>query len=223
MSYQELSQGFPADIIDDVMAKVLNKINAYICIIDASDLRLLWANRYFLNNIEYSPKVLLNMNPNDLLRFVHPDCREALLKSLTNINISNHECQVGFYNIMIKWKQWIWVLATISLYERNCHDGPTDKLLLYATKTDINQLYDQLKHLVDQAKGKDGPKLLNLLSVKEKKVIEHISNGESDREISEKLEISIHTARTHRKKIIHKLGLKNSCLLVKFAIENGLG
>jgi DNA-binding CsgD family transcriptional regulator len=61
------------------------------------------------------------------------------------------------------------------------------------------------------------------LSKREKEVLKNIVRGLTDREISAKLFISPATAKTHRYKIIKKLGFKNSASLAAFAAGCGLG
>jgi len=67
----------------------------------------------------------------------------------------------------------------------------------------------------------DNP-LIGKLSKRELDVIRLITLGNTDNEIALDLNISSHTAKTHRKRIISKLGLKNTAALVKFAVENDL-
>jgi DNA-binding CsgD family transcriptional regulator len=219
MTFHEFSNGFSDE--HQHGALVLNKINVLVGIIDICDLKILWANRHFLNRMGLSPSVLLNMTSDELFLHIHPDYREILAESLSQINGSNGTCHACLCRIMTKGRCWTWVLASYNIFERN-GNGKASKVLLYATEVDISKLYDQLRIITNQDKNTTHYGLIKTLSPREKKVIELISNGESDREISEKLEISIYTAKTHRKRIIHKLGLKNSSTLVKFAIENGL-
>lgn len=60
----------------------------------------------------------------------------------------------------------------------------------------------------------DGSPRLLLGFAREIDVIRLISTGMTDKEIGEKLKVSIHTAKTHRKRILKKLGLRNTAALV---------
>jgi DNA-binding CsgD family transcriptional regulator len=44
----------------------------------------------------------------------------------------------------------------------------------------------------------------------------------NSQDIADALFISVYTVNTHRKNILHKLGIKNTAGLVKFASDNGL-
>ncbi len=60
------------------------------------------------------------------------------------------------------------------------------------------------------------------LTTREKEIIVLLAKEKSSQEIADALFISIFTVNTHRKNILHKLGIKNTAGLMKFASENNL-
>jgi DNA-binding NarL/FixJ family response regulator len=60
------------------------------------------------------------------------------------------------------------------------------------------------------------------LTKREKEVLIHIAEGLTNAQIAEKLFISIDTVESHRKNLHAKLNVKNTAMLVRFAIENDL-
>ena len=50
-----------------------------------------------------------------------------------------------------------------------------------------------------------------------------IASGNSIKEISEKLFLSIKTVSTYRTRILKKMNFKNNSELIRYSIENGLG
>jgi len=60
------------------------------------------------------------------------------------------------------------------------------------------------------------------LSDRETDIIRCLSDGLSSNEIAEKLFISIHTVRTHRKNILKKLNLHNTPELIQYGITKGI-
>ncbi|MFN5706199.1 MAG: response regulator [bacterium] len=60
------------------------------------------------------------------------------------------------------------------------------------------------------------------LTKREKEIISLLAKEKSSQEIADALFISIYTVNTHRKNILHKLGIKNTAGLVKFASDNQL-
>jgi len=60
------------------------------------------------------------------------------------------------------------------------------------------------------------------LSKREIEIIQLLADGLSSGQISERLFISGHTVKTHRKNILKKLDLHNSSELIQYAINNGI-
>ena len=60
------------------------------------------------------------------------------------------------------------------------------------------------------------------LTKREIEILKFIAEGNSNQEIANKLFISYNTVDTHRKNIMHKLSIKNTAGLVRYAIEKGL-
>ncbi|MVT12552.1 response regulator [Chitinophaga tropicalis] len=60
------------------------------------------------------------------------------------------------------------------------------------------------------------------LTRREKEVLFLISEGYTNTQIAEKLFISADTVNTHRKKLLAKLEVKNTAMLIKYAVDNKL-
>ena len=63
---------------------------------------------------------------------------------------------------------------------------------------------------------------LPLLTPREKKVLELIAEGYTNPQIAEKIFLSQFTVDSHRKNLLAKLNVKNTAMLIKFAVENKL-
>ena len=63
---------------------------------------------------------------------------------------------------------------------------------------------------------------LEILTSREREILKLVAQGHANKNIASKLKISIRTAETHRSRLIHKLGLKTTAALVKYAIAKGL-
>ncbi len=59
------------------------------------------------------------------------------------------------------------------------------------------------------------------ISEREQQVLELLSKGLTDQLIGDKLFISFHTAKTHRKNLLSKFNAKNAAELIKMALEKG--
>ncbi len=82
-----------------------------------------------------------------------------------------------------------------------------------------NQLKDRLADL-DYLLGKKSYVAIEI-SERELEILELLSQGLTDPQIGEKLFISYHTAKTHRKNLLSKFNAKNSSELIKMALEKG--
>ena len=60
----------------------------------------------------------------------------------------------------------------------------------------------------------------DLLTDREREVLQLIAEGNTSREISGILNVSVSTVDTHRKKIMDKLSIHNTAGLVKYAIKH---
>lgn len=58
-----------------------------------------------------------------------------------------------------------------------------------------------------------------MLSPRELEVITLIAEGNTNNQIAEKLFLSAHTVTTHRKNIMHKLGVNNTAAIVMYAVK----
>ena len=62
----------------------------------------------------------------------------------------------------------------------------------------------------------------DLLSLREKEIMQLLVSGKSNREISDMLHLSISTVETHRNNIFQKLGVHNLPELILYAVRKGL-
>ena len=70
---------------------------------------------------------------------------------------------------------------------------------------------------------KDVTDPIDLLSGREREVLQLIAEGKTNKEIATKLNLSVYTVDSHRGKIMEKLNLHSTGELVRFAIKHGLG
>ncbi len=60
------------------------------------------------------------------------------------------------------------------------------------------------------------------LTKREFEVLEKVAEGLSNKEVADRLFVSLKTIETHKSHILSKLGLKNSNELIRYAIQNGI-
>lgn len=169
----------------------------------------------------------------------------AVLKRLPDMNIQTievtskeglqHCMEAHIPNILIvnpQFEGWFDVDAFKEHYQH-----PETKIVsLLCTFVDANQLkgYDDSINLFDDTEslGKKISVLMNLseeedadldtLSQREKEIIGCVVRGMTNKEIAEKLFISVHTVTTHRRNITRKLQIHSAAGLTIYAIVNKL-
>ncbi|RJG16630.1 response regulator transcription factor [Massilia cavernae] len=60
----------------------------------------------------------------------------------------------------------------------------------------------------------------NQLTVREQEVLQHIANGQSNKQIARELDLSVRTVETHRLNIKRKLNIEGQAELIKFAVQH---
>lgn len=72
-----------------------------------------------------------------------------------------------------------------------------------------------------RADGKPEPTAVELLSPREREVLQLVAEGRGTREIAELLHLSVKTVETHRQRIMKKLDLHSVAELTKYAVREG--
>jgi DNA-binding NarL/FixJ family response regulator len=68
----------------------------------------------------------------------------------------------------------------------------------------------------------ESPIALNVLTSREKEVLQLLAEGHSTKEIATRLQVSAKTADSHRQQVMNKLGLRSVAELTKYAVREGL-
>ena len=89
----------------------------------------------------------------------------------------------------------------------------------YCSKESLNSIINSITH---QHEEEEPNNLYNQLTVREKEILKLISDELTSGEIADKLNISPRTVETHRKKLLQKLGVKNTVGLIKVAMQADL-
>ena len=79
-----------------------------------------------------------------------------------------------------------------------------------------------LDGFVERIKKDETGDAFDSLSGREREVLKMIAAGSTSREIADRLFISVSTVKSHRNKIMKKLGVHDMAALIKIAIKKGL-
>jgi DNA-binding NarL/FixJ family response regulator len=77
----------------------------------------------------------------------------------------------------------------------------------------------QLVNRLGQRRAVSAPS--SALSEREREVVRYVAHGYSNKEIAQKLDVSVKTVETYRYRATEKLGLRSRADLVRYAIDQG--
>jgi two-component system, NarL family, response regulator NreC len=79
-----------------------------------------------------------------------------------------------------------------------------------------------LQGVVDAIAADNPSTRLQKLSQREREVLELVAHGYTNREVADRLTVSIKSVETYRARVLEKLGLKTRAELTRFALDMGL-
>lgn len=202
-------------------SNILDKIDAFVFIYDVEKRKPVWINQYAVKRFGYTNNELKGITSEDFFSLFHPKSLELFSKRIKDFKESEGKALNTLYQLKNKNRNWIHMLTCSRIYQRN-QDGSIKYLIGYAAEVDPKELNKHVQVMKELNSRAMRLSVVDKLSKRELDVVRLIASGYTDKEISVKLDISVHTTRTHRKRIISKLGLKNSAVLIKFAVENGI-
>ncbi|MCA9401907.1 MAG: response regulator transcription factor [Candidatus Omnitrophica bacterium] len=88
----------------------------------------------------------------------------------------------------------------------------------YVSSSVSTILTDRYIRSIDDAQAPS----LDLVTRREKQILTLIAKGLANKNIAQKLQLSVRTVETHRANLTNKLGIKSTAGLVKYAISKGL-
>jgi two-component system response regulator NreC len=141
-----------------------------------------------------------------MLRHEHPTLKIIILSMHSGQEYVLQSLQAGANGYVVKQADASEVLAAIrSVMAGGAYLSPT------ISKHLINDYLSQTPEEIS------GPKL----TTREREVAQLIAEGQSTREISETLTISVKTVETHRMNIMKKLDAKSATDIIKYALKKG--
>ncbi len=125
------------------------------------------------------------------------------------------------------------ILKTIKAGAKGFLARDTDKMELieaiYTLRNGHDYYSNSITHLLlnkyitqMQNEGNEGTSNIKNLSIREIEIIKLWGNSQTNKEIADKLYISVRTVESHKNHIMQKLNLKTAVDLVKFAIKNSI-
>jgi DNA-binding NarL/FixJ family response regulator len=173
-----------------------------------------------LENIKSSSPHILIINLHEL--------NSPLLNMITQLSMDYP--QVNILIISVRKEEEI-ILKTIKAGAKGflSKDTDRDELIeaIYTMRSGYDYYNKSITHLllnkyINQLKSEEDAASTKNLSTREIEIMKLWGNSLTNKEIAEKLFLSVRTVETHKNHIMQKLNLKTSVDLVKFGIRNNI-
>lgn len=157
-----------------------------------------------LLDIQMPDKTGDNLAP--LLRKKYPDLKIIVLTNFDSTLYANNMMKLGVHGYVMK--------------------SAEEQVIISAIETVYNGgifIEDTMKQKMDLLQDKISKSVFAKVSLtpREKDILQHIANGDTNQEIADHLFLSIRTVENYRLNIQLKLGAKNTAMLVKTALQMG--
>ncbi|MCR4910175.1 MAG: helix-turn-helix transcriptional regulator, partial [Bacteroidales bacterium] len=144
-----------------------------------------------------------------MLRDMHNDAEDKLtdIKNIVMSHLPDSDTSDARYEVLVG------ILNIEDAIRR--HTVIEERVLLPLAEL-LEKGRDRIESQEETAAGQD------ILSDREKEIVREVARGLTNKEIADKLFISVFTVTTHRKNITQKLGIKTIAGLTVYALMNGL-
>lgn len=198
---------------------VLNRMADTLIITDTTG-KIKIVNKAAINLLEYTEEELLGKPFAEILSKDNENTTVNIANTISNLKERKGQCvQNTYYSKSGK--------ANLVSFSRSVMYDRKRKVkgFLYVTQNNLDGFSLDIEQTVDSSKN--GLKKIktigkNPLTKRELEIIKLITSEFSNREIADKLFISVRTVETHRKNIMQKLHTKSVIALVHYAFQNDI-
>jgi PAS domain S-box-containing protein len=168
---------------------------------------------------------------------LHPDDLQAVMSAMQAHERGDTEIFHMEYRVKHKDGHWVWIDSLGRIVLRNADGTP---LRIVGTTRDITAqkridnegtaLLRQIETMIGNLsrpfpspeKPAQSPRSKIRLSGRNREVLQLIAEGKTSAQIAKELGITEGTAASHRRNVMHKLGLKNKAEVVRYALKHGI-
>ncbi len=201
---------------------ILGKLNIGIFIHDLIKLRHIWTNNNFVNFTGYTDSEIKTFGPEWAKDNYHPDDFHIMKERIDYFRQNEGDTYTGIYRVKHKKGHWVWIYSNCTVYKRDEKGIPEQIIGISIDFTASFQTSEQLDELQRENHRLRNQLLLGKLTKRETELLNLVAAGKKDCEIADVMNISVHTAHSHHKNILHKLEMHCNAELTSFAVRCGL-
>lgn len=190
--------------------------------------------RYMLNKIVFVDSIREASDSNELFELINANEPDVIFM---DVNLENESGIDVTQQVLRKFPDTYIIALTssndVQYFIEMVNAGVTGFLLKNITQEELEKALKEIlegkvyysKEFLTVAKqllpGKRNKPRVKL-SDREKQVLQLICMGYSNQDIAAELKLSTHTIDAHRKKLLHKIGAKNTASMIAISIQEGL-
>jgi DNA-binding CsgD family transcriptional regulator len=179
----------------------------FFIVLDIHDFSIKYLSKKALKILNKTPEETTQMPVNEIKKYIFPNLTDKMYQEISRC-IQNRFEEFGFY-IKARYGEELeyqWFHAGF----KPDYSNELVYAIIQPVTLNLNHISETISGFLDQCYVAMHENLdLNLLSTREKEILQLTSKGLSSEQIAEKLFISKNTVNNHRKKIIKKLGIKS--------------
>jgi len=161
--------------------------------------------------IDISMPVLNGIETIKQLMQIQPNCKTIVLSMYDDRSLVEQVLQSGAKGYVLKENAIDEVLQAIK-------EVSMDRFFL---SSQVSQFVVE-GFLGQQTGAGKKSKEKSVITKREKEVLKHIAQGLTSKDISQELNLSLHTIHAHRKNIMRKLNIHKQAELIRYALKEGL-
>jgi DNA-binding NarL/FixJ family response regulator len=178
------------------------------------------ARQQLLEGLRTSPPHILIINLHEL--------GSQILNLIAQISVSHPKVKILIISVLSGEEV---ILRTIKAGAKGFLSKDTDKNelieALYSLRSGYDYFSKSITHIllnkyINKLKTDENEAGIKSLSSREIEIMKHWGNSMTNKEIADKLFLSVRTVETHKNHIMQKLNLKTSVDMIKFGIRNNI-
>jgi DNA-binding CsgD family transcriptional regulator len=201
--------------------KIAGDLPCVIIIHNLTSDRVEYMSQRGLDILGVDLKTLKNLGPEYFEKYFNPEDAKDYTPKFLELLKRNKSGEMFTFFQQVRAKEnelWEWYLSSSTVFLRDEYAKPILSLTMAQTISPVSNLNNRVDRLLEENLFlKKNLDKYNLLTKREKEILNLLASGASSNAIKDKLFLSINTVETHRKAIKRKLQIHSTYELTKFA------
>jgi DNA-binding CsgD family transcriptional regulator len=205
-----------------IVERVVDCIPGILLVVDPTRKSLIWANDRLTTVLGYRISEVIKVGNRSMNTLLLKDERRHMQDALTWFGAGNKDPYRALCRMTSAYDDDHTFSLQVTPFSRD-ESNMIDQLLFVALDvTQQTQTEYELKRMLRDIVNPREDKRIRSITRRELQIVQLIAREQNTKQIAAALNISIPTVETHRRNLLHKLNIKNTAGLVRFAVEQQL-